>query len=110
MPVRSESCMQLCPYCHSLPYLYCGVILSSVQAYRATVRKSQATPALIVTLLPQEELLYQGLAKKRPDSLPHTHYRPQVARWVAVEGDVAEWVLSVNCNHVFWIKNETTAR
>lgn len=56
MPVCSESAMALCLYCYSLPYLYCGVILSSVQAYRATVRTSQATLALIVIYIPQERL------------------------------------------------------
>lgn len=60
LPVCSESCKLLCLYSHSLTYLYCGLILSSVYSihqYRGTVRQSQATLALIVLKKnPQEKV------------------------------------------------------
>lgn len=77
LAVCSESAMAPCLYCHSLPYLYCGVILPSGRAYRATVRTSQATLALIVIEIPQERLTVPptrvGVYVKKDPSAFHRH-------------------------------------
>lgn len=69
------------PHRHSLPFPYGGVIPPSVQAYRPTVRTSQATLALIVIEIPQERLTVPptrvGVCVERDPSpfshTPHTH-------------------------------------